>query len=202
MKIAMYAIYPRDSADDVFLFRHERGGKLVVIDEYQDLVCQRCGKVNERAALARGVRPGVRIRSKRSFFPAPDHTYLMDERGKQVFVTLLPGQIDFYPIPSSGFYVASATTRRHPKDTDPGFQFEGGRCKVCGRAREICWGKESPILEEPKQFACINLEGWTGAREIWLVSKEVAGKLKTVSPPLTGMFLDPKEARVGPRRAP
>ncbi len=192
----MYGVYPHDSVHTAFVLRRMGEHRLVVMEEYQDLVCQKCGKVKEKAALPRGIQPAVVINSKRPFLGSADNFYLVDERGKQVFSAVVPDQIEYYRIPSSAFYVASARVWLEPDESNPGFRFVRGRCKQCGRPGEVIWSKSPPTIPGDDAFVSINLEGTQGARETWLVSEEIANKLKA-SPPLTGMVLDPKEVDDG-----
>jgi hypothetical protein len=192
----MYVVYAHDTVQTAFVLKR-MGERLSVMEEYQDLMCQKCGKVNEQAALLRGIQPDVVLKSKRPLIPSADNFYLVNERGKQVFSALVPGEIDYHRIPSSDFYVASARTWLQPHEGDPGFRFVGGRCNACGRAREVIWDKGRVRLGEIKPFLCINLEKRLGACALWLVSQEVADELKKASPPLTGMVLDPKEVDDG-----
>lgn len=179
---------------------------LTVMDEYQDLVCKECGKVNEKAAFARGIQPEVVIKSKRPFLGSLDSFFLLDERSKDEFTRLLPGELGYFRIPSSGYYVASAKAWLEPEEGHPGFEFVRGLCKGCGRSREVIWAKARPLtirdgkvvtvpplIHESKPFIAVNLEGPMGARETWLVSEEVANELGAVRPPLTGMVISSKE---------
>jgi hypothetical protein len=193
----MYGVYPQDSVLTAFVLRRMGERRLVVMEEYQDLVCRKCGKVNEKSALARGIQPDVVVNSKRPFLGSADNFYLLDERGKQVFSAVLPDQIEYYRIPSSAFYVASARVLFQPDERNPGFRFVRGRCKQCGRPGEVIWSKIPPTIADVDAFLSINLEGTQGARETWLVSDEIATQLKIASPPLSGMVLDPKEVDDG-----
>jgi hypothetical protein len=108
MTRTMYVVYPHDSVQTAFMLRRMGERNLVVMEQYQDLVCQKCGKVDEKAALARGIQGSIVIQSRRPFLGSADDFYLLDERAKQVFSEVLPEQIDYYPIPSSLFCVACA----------------------------------------------------------------------------------------------
>ena len=77
-----YIVYPHDSIYEAFVLRPEGEGKLVVMAAYQDLVCQTCGKVDERTALARGIHPEVTIKSKRPMLISSEGLYLVNERTK------------------------------------------------------------------------------------------------------------------------
>jgi len=189
----MYVVSPHDSVHQTFVLRRMGEHKLIVMEEYQDLVCPKCGKVNEKAALARGIQAGVIVKSKRPFVASADDFYLLDERGKQVFSSVVPDQIDYYRVPSSAFYVAFAKECLEPDESDPGFRFVRGRCKQCGRPREVIWGKSPPRIARIKPLLSINLESVRGVIPTWVVSEDVANRLEKASPPLTGMVLVPKE---------
>jgi hypothetical protein len=194
---SVYMVFPHDTVNSAFVFRRMKEGKLAVMDEYEDLVCKKCGKVDEKAALGRGIRPEVVVKSKRPFVGSLDDFYLLDERSKKEFSKILPDELEYYPIPSSSFFVASAKAWSQPDEADPGFKFEGRKCTECGRPRGVYLGKSPPTIREEKRFLCINMESRQGARETWIVSKDVADELKKLSPPLTGMVLVPKEVDDG-----
>lgn len=189
----MYIVYPHDSVHQAFVLKRMDERRLMVMEAYQDLVCQKCGKVNEMAALARGIQAGVVVKSKRPFLGSADNFYLVDERGKEAFSAVVPERIDYYQIPSSAFYVACAKIWFEPEESNPGFQFVRARCKVCSRPGEVIWGKSPPRIVGAEPIVSVNLEGVQGARSRWIVSEEVANKLNALSPPLTGMVLSPKE---------
>ena len=92
--------------------------------------------------------------------------YLLDERCRAALSCILPEEFDYYPIPSSYFYVASAKTWLFPKPMDPGYRFGIDVCRECGRPREIVWSKLPPTIAVNKQFLAINLEGIQGARNL------------------------------------
>src|SRR5262249_5534081 len=72
----VFAIYPHDSVHAPFILRRMKGGKLAVMDEYGPLICKRCRKVDERAALAQGICEEVVVRSRRPFLGSMDDHYL------------------------------------------------------------------------------------------------------------------------------
>src|SRR5262249_5521850 len=113
----MYIVYPHDSVHQAFVLKRMDERRLMVMEAYQDLVCQKCGKVNEMAALARGIQAGVVVKSKRPFLGSADNFYLVDERGKEAFSAVVPERIDYYQIPSSAFYVACAKIWFEPEES-------------------------------------------------------------------------------------
>ena len=190
-----FAITPHDSVHAPFILRRMKGDKLGVMDEYEALVCKKCRKVDERAALAQGIQRVV-IRSKRPFLISRDDFYLLDERAKQVFSGLFPDEIDYYPIPSAPFWVATPKIWMEPDESNPGFNIGRPRCTGCGRVGEAVWGKEPLVVPSRKHLFAINLESVLDARAIWVVSSDLAAPLRELTPPLTGMVLSPKRVIV------
>jgi hypothetical protein len=99
----MYVVYPNDSVNTPFVLRHINKNKLIVMDEYEDLVCKECRKVDENAALSRGIQEEVVVNSKRPFLSSADGFYLVNEKIKQRLTTILPNEIGYFRIPSSAY---------------------------------------------------------------------------------------------------
>ena len=192
----VFAIYPHDSVHAPFILRRMKGGKLAVMDEYGPLICKRCRKVDERAALAQGICEEVVVRSRRPFLGSMDDHYLLDERAKQVFSALFADQIEFFAIPHSAFCVATAKEWLLPDESNPGVRFARPRCPECNRPGEVVWSKGPLAIGERKRFRAVNLESVQGARAIWLVTSEAAADLKKIAPALTGMVLSPKQVEI------
>lgn len=188
-----YALYPHDTVNETFVLRHICDGKLVVRQEYSDLVCSTCKKVDEKAALERGIQPNVVVTSKRPFLGSSDDFYLVNEAGKQIFSHLLPDELNYYLIPSSRFFVVTAKLWHLPMPIERGYRFVNRACQRCGRPKEVVWGMEPAQIESPMRFLAINLESRMGARETWIVSKEIATELEKLTPRLTGIVISPKE---------
>ncbi len=193
----MYLVTPHDTVNQVSILRRiDDSGRLVVKDEYSDLVCKTCRKVDEKAALARGVQNAIAITSKRSFIISTDFFYLVNQRIQQLLRSITD-LIDFVPVPATNFLIASPRIRVEPVEIDPGFRFGGARCVECHRPREVVWGKVAPKLCDVPQVLSVNLEGQLGARAVWLVSDEIANELKKVKSQITGMVIRPKEIEDG-----
>ncbi len=180
MNYTLFAVYPEDSANEPFVLRRMVEDKLVVMQEYHDLVCEKCGKVNERAALARGIRPEVKVQASRAMLGSFEDFYLLSEQGKQAFASIFPGEIDYFQLPASSFYVCSAKTILQPERLDPGFRFHKQQCLECGRAREVVWGRSPPRIGSKKKFTAVNLECAHGSREVWLIGDDAARELNAV----------------------
>ncbi len=162
----MSLVTPHGTVNQVSILRQiDDSGRLVVTDEYSDLVCKTCRKVDEKAALAIGVQNSIVITSKRSFIVSSDFFYLVDHRIRQLLESITD-LIDFVPIPATNFFNASPSFRVEPIEIDPGFRFGGARCVECRRPREVVWGKVEPRLCDVPQVLSVNLEGQLGARTV------------------------------------
>jgi hypothetical protein len=190
-------IHPRDSSRQPFVLRAMTSERIGVTGEYAHLICKRCDKINEKAALALGIRADVVVKSKRSILRSSEDFYILDDRAKGVFTTLFPDALDYFQIPSSPlFFVATARVCIQPHELNPGFRFACNPCGLCGRPGEVVWGKEPLVVPERRRLIAVNLEGRGGARGIFLVSPEAAKELKAVSPQLSGMVLSPRQIDV------
>jgi hypothetical protein len=192
----VFAIYPHDTVHQPFILRRMKDGKLSVMDEYRPLICKKCRKVDERAALAQGISEEVVVRSKRPFLESLDDHYLLDQRARQLFTALFPDEIVCYAIPHSAFCVATPKVWLLPNESNPGVRFAGPRCPECNRPGQIVWGKGPLAVGERRRFRAVNLESVQGARAIWLVTSDAAAELKGISPPLTGMVLSPQHVEI------
>jgi hypothetical protein len=192
----VFAIHPQASVHAPFILRRMKEGKLAVMDEYGPLICKRCRKVDERAAFAQGICEEVVVRSKRPFLISMDDHYVLDERAKQVFLTLFPDEIECFAIPRSAFYVVTPKEWLLPDESNPGVRFARPRCPECKRPGEVVWSKKPLAINGRKRIRSVNLESVLGARAIWLVTSDAAAELKKVTPPLTGMVLSPKQVEI------
>jgi phage FluMu protein Com len=195
MNCVLYCVSPHDSINQPFILHQMRNGKLAVRPEFEDLTCTRCKKVNEKAALKRGVPRDMIVKSKRPILLSEEDLYLLDDKAQRVFSDLLPDMIDYYAIPNSSFFVASARDWMQPVEEDKGYRVINGRCQECGRLSEVYWSTEAPTIPQIKSYFCINMESRIGARETWIVTEEVASRLEAVSSKLSGVVLFPKEFR-------
>ncbi|QVL31352.1 hypothetical protein KIH39_21270 [Telmatocola sphagniphila] len=80
----MFLVTPRDTVNSFFLFRfinNKSGAMLQIREEYTDLVCHKCGKLNEISALDRNIVFMSKIKSKKSFVLSADDFYLTNQNG-------------------------------------------------------------------------------------------------------------------------
>lgn len=126
-----------------------------------------------------------------------DEYYLVDEQARSIIQSIVPGLIEFFPIPTTKYCVATPRTWMQPDERDPGFQFCGARCLECGRPKEVIWGKVPPKLRGMPVAFAVNLESQLGSRAVWMVSKDVVTEFRKHSSQLTGMSIGRKEIEDG-----
>jgi hypothetical protein len=119
---------------------------------------------------------------------------MVDGRAKGILGELFADNVQFFEIPSSGFWVAMATKSIIPLEGDPGYRFLK-KCHRCGRYRELLWDRSipNPVLRHSNGFVSVRLEGTNGVIDRWYVSREYADRLESISPPLTGLVITSKE---------
>lgn len=182
-------------------------GKLTVRPEYQDLACPRCKlKVDEFRALERGLSPEIKVRSRRDLLAAEDGPYIISTRMRDLLEEWVPGQVQYFPIPSVPRYVVAVPKCMiTPQRGDPAFRFAGQLCPSCGRETEVVWnvvvrsrGRETevvwqhgpPSFPEATAIGAFRMESDNRADHIWFVSYELAKKLASAKPRLTGFYFD------------
>src|SRR5262245_48511409 len=103
-----HRLYPHDVSFDLSVFRIEDAtGRLVVREQYANLVCPRCKKLDERRALERGIAGDTTFRTKRNLFGAWDGVYIVSDRLRSLLDDFPESAIDYYAFPKvRGFHVA------------------------------------------------------------------------------------------------
>jgi hypothetical protein len=196
MVTTYYQIFPHDSVYDIFVLWDATGPKLELNAEYRDLQCQKCKKIDEKAALRRGLFPKEIPRTSRPFCRTCDGLYLLNRQAFEIFETIIPDKLDAFKLPGSDFYIASAKDWFLPQHGDLGVRFSRDQCKLCGRFREMTWSKNPPTIPGIDGFIAVNIESIRGAREIWIVSEDVANTLRSKKSQLTGISFSPKPIEI------
>src|SRR5262249_43106502 len=150
---------------------------------YSDLVCAKCGKLDEVAAINRGIDPDVTIRSKRDFIGTSDGFKVVTSRAIEAFREDKIKGLRFIQL-SDGNHSVLWPEVRVPTDlSKAGMQFVGPKCDRCGRYREACVGPLSQSLTIPDDpMVVFASEVWNEnlrGRVLWLLAQEpVANALK------------------------
>ena len=187
----LYRLVPMDSRFNAWLFWYEDNDDHIRPRRvYSDLVCAKCGKLDEVAAINRGLDPDIKIRSKRDYIGTTDGFELVTRRAREAFGEEGIKGLRFIQL-SDGNHSVLWPELRVPTDlSTAGFQFVGPKCARCGRYREACVGPFSQSLTIPDDpMVVFASEVWNENRRgrvLWLFAQEpAANALKRMR--LTGL---------------
>jgi hypothetical protein len=178
----LHKLVPIDSRVDDWLFWHDdSAGYLRPRPVYADLVCVKCGKLDEVAAITRGFDPALRIRSKRDFIEMRDGFIASTKRVKEAFEREGIRGVRFIMLPDENHFVLWPEVRVSTDLSTAGFQTVGPKCRACGRYSEVCVGPFSRSLTVPDDpMIVFASEVWNESRRgrvLWLFAQEPVGSL-------------------------
>ena len=174
----LYTLVSMDSRYDDWLFWYEDAdGRRRPKPIYSDLVCSKCGKLDEVAAINRGLDRDITIRSKRDYIGTTDGFEVVTRRAMEAFMEDGIKGLRFIQLSDGNHSVLWPEVRVSTDLSKAGFQF-GPKCPRCGRYREACVGPLSQSLTIPEDpmvvFASeVWNEDWVG-RVLWLFAQEPA----------------------------
>ena len=187
--------YYQLSIEDVplseFLFREAGESKtnLRFRKLYLDLVCTRCRKLDEIAALRRGIDLDVSFKFARDIMMSSDDQVIVSARFRDMVQSVAPDEIEFYEIPSNcALSVAIPKILISPAEKDDAFNITG-KCGLCGRYTEATWGAGIPKIPADCNIVAYRLETHVGMLARWEVNERVAHVLKHSRPKLKGLIL-------------
>ena len=172
----LYNLVPADSPVNDWLFWYEDdAGFLRPRQSYADLVCRACGKLDEIAAIKRGIDPGVTIKSRRDIIELSDGQIAVSGRAREVFQHAGIKGLRFIQIPNGNRTVLWPDVRVRTDPNTAGFEFVDPKCYACGRYREICVGPLSCSLTVPDDpMVVFASEVWNEnirGRVLWLFAQ-------------------------------
>ena len=166
-------------------------------EEYRDIACGTCGRIDELAALRRGIHHDVELPKKTTdFVRSNDHWYLISAKARDVLLQLKGVQAEFLEIPSSPshfvvipkklIYPPPRTkfygSNPFPKQGDV-FQMRRRPCKGCGRP-VIGWRNDWFDAPAATVFSGVVLEIEGGMSIPIIMNDDVVSALKAAK--LTG----------------
>ncbi len=189
-----FLLYPQDTSETVCLLHHEDAtGKIVLRTQYNELQCKRCGKLDERTALASGISPDINIRTKTDLFSSYESLYLVSERLRKIIEANPDSNVSFYDIPGSSNVFAALPNRIYrPDPSSPTFRMSK-LCPECGRYRSVVWGTTPPIISDACTFGVFCLENRIGMMSVWVLSESALDTLKNATPKLKGLCINPDD---------
>lgn len=184
-------LFAQDTQNPVSLFRYfnQDKGKMVVFEQYGDLICPGCEKIDERRALERGLNlVDVPLRTSLNVFCSAEDFYIVSNELKIFLEKKVGSEIEFFVFTrNADFFVAMPKYK--PESPNDAFEF-GKPCKVCHRFRTVVFGPGKLEVENGLRLGAIQLEGWHGSRQVWFASEDFLKELKSSESLLKGFFAD------------
>lgn len=159
--------------------------------EYRDLVCRKCGRFDELAALDRGLSKGVKVPPiRRDAIPTNDGFVLVSTRAREVLLSVPGLTVRFFEIPSSNYFViypdrlfvappnARLYTPIEPPQPGDAFQVRGRPCRKCGRIRAMTFWLHWFDVPEDVVLVGAQIECRTPAWICWIASQAVVDAIK------------------------
>lgn len=131
----LHWLVPRDSRSNLWLLHADSSTGRQIRSRYADLRCPRCRKVDEDAALARGLEDNLLARTSLDFGRTLDGFVFVSDRFRTVILTHSAG-CRFTEIPGKKFYwLLQPETQLSIDHARSGVEFRN-RCGVCSRFKE------------------------------------------------------------------
>jgi len=194
LKRNFWLVYPADSSSEPLIIHHKsKNGLIEVRPEYRHLCCGSCGKLDVREALRSHVPGDMRLRLKRDLASSFEGLELVSDRLGDLLRGFPGSEIEYFSFPKpTGYSIAIPRRAIVPSEGDPGFVVSR-RCDECGRFRSAIWDSDKPFLLEPVVTAVFELQNSIGTMPIWVVSDELLRHIKSASPRITGLCVNPDD---------
>jgi len=163
-----------------------------VMPEYAHLVCDRCGKVDEVAAIRSGIRADIRIRGSVDFLRSSEGLTLFSERARESLKTKQIAGLEFIAVGTSGYYVALPKRFATVNVAVSTMKFQR-KCQKCSRFRETTGFPSRDSMKLPRNPRLIVapdvfLERYYSRTFVYVVSSLVQDVFATNG--LTGAIFD------------
>ena len=188
-----FILFTQDIRPQHWLFwTHDAAGCLIPRVEFKDLVCAECGKLDELAALARGVPASLKIKSRHDFISSDDDFVLVSAWARTFLASLHLQGVEFLSMPSDPNYFVLLPTCLLPTADLTSFTIVGEPCASCGRYREVAGFPELASRPIPTDGSWLfgsqfRSESVRGRRSLPFVTDDVASAI--VAAKLTGVEL-------------
>jgi len=172
-------LMPQDVPQSPFLlFDAENGMKMR--DSYLDLRCSQCGKIDELAALGRGISEDIVFPKKMpDFFLSSEDISIVSSNMRGVLDALDKVKVRYFPFPSDSRFFVAFPDELIPVDKDnKAFRVEGGCCVECKRVRECVFGSELYPLRSDFVLGALLFERVTNVSPLWIGCENIVTSLK------------------------
>ena len=170
----------KDQRRNNFVFFQEATASLPVAvrGSYADLQCPKCKKIDEIAALQRGIEDGVHFVARQDFVQCCFGQIAASLRLRTILREHDIRGVDFVDIPSNPNYAIVVPSTIAETDLGScGMEFHR-RCTTCGRFRETCFLPPISSMTTPNNdlvifSTSVRIESTRGAVQWFLVSNTV-----------------------------
>lgn len=172
-------------------------GQLVYKDEYAGLECPGCKRIDEMAALSKGIRLG-KIRSKKLIFDSTDSFTVISSSLLKVPPFNSSTLFNVYNFTDTVDYSIIIPKILIKPALKSGFVRHLGRsCRICKRYKEILIGGHKrfrmPFPKSGPMAFAYALENNQGLNLFWYISEEILREIRSIKPKLNRLCLIPFE---------
>lgn len=143
-----YWLAPEDQKRNTWLFRKE-DDTIVVREKYRPMMCNQCGKLDERSALTMPFDSDVELNARGDFFSSEDGVICVSRTFTAAVESSGIAGVQFKAVLDAGYYAVIPTITAHVEVEKAGFEFEQPKCPVCGRYRGVYVGPFLPGMTVP-----------------------------------------------------
>lgn len=149
-------------------------------DIYLDLRCSQCGKIDEFAALSRGISEDIVFPKKvPDFLRSGEDFTIVSDTMRRVLDGLDNVAVRYFPFPSNArFFVAFPDEMVLSEENNKAFRVEGGCCSKCRRVSESVFGSELFPFRSDFVLGALLFERTTNVAPMWIGCEKVVESLK------------------------
>jgi hypothetical protein len=164
--------------------------------EYAGLECPGCKRIDQVAALSKGIQFGT-VKFKKLLFESRESLTVISSSLLKVPPFNSSTLFNVYHFTDTTDYsviIPKIIIKPDPKDGS--FSHLGRPCKICKRYKNILFGSEShrmPFLKTTAMAFAYAMENQQGSNFRWYISEEIVQEIKNIRPKLYRIDLRPFE---------
>jgi hypothetical protein len=175
-----YMLVPQDVRQSRYLFLEvslQHGA--IVLEQYADLRCDQCGKIDEITALRRGISERIVFPKKMpDFFSSEESIPVVSTEMRSVLESAAPARIEYFSFPSDSRFCVAFPEELIPVDqVNKAFRTEG----YCNKCKRVTWcglGTELFPFRDDFVIGAFLFECATNCTPLWIVCEAVVKSLQ------------------------
>ena len=171
-----YSLYARDTRSDNWIFRHANDVGVTLNEDYADLRCPKCKKIDELKALKRGLGECQIRERKADFFASHEGMSCVSLEFKQCLEAAGVRGLEYYAAPNAigrSVFVIVPTLRVKAKKS--AFKF-GKKCPACRRFKTVYGAPSTEQIELPQSAMTILTTDVSPEKEAGLMFQLMTGE--------------------------